>query len=42
MMELERLEKIKDLLELKNVDNFEPNHDKKVMQDKNMLEQKLL
>ena len=30
MMELERLEKIKDLLELKVFDNFEPNHDQKL------------
>ena len=30
MMEVERLEKIKDLLELKNVDNFKPNHEQKL------------
>ena len=30
MMEVERLEKIKDLLELKNFDNFEPNHEQKL------------
>ena len=29
-MELERLEKIKDLLELKDLDNFEPNHGQKL------------
>ena len=29
MMELERLEKIKDILELKDLNNFEPNHDQK-------------
>ena len=28
-MELERLEKIKDILELKDLNNFEPNHDQK-------------
>ena len=30
MMEVERLEKIKDLLEFKEFNNFEPNHEQKL------------